>query len=78
MEVNKLKRKQFRKETGAEKFEADVLLSDAEQDPDHSGQLLKKSTDEFQERDVIRLLIEYGKEKMNEKQTVAEYILDEH
>lgn len=77
VEVNMLKRKQFRKETGAEKFEADTLLNDAEQDPDHSKQLLKKSTDEFQERDVIRLLLEYGKERMNETQTVAEYILDE-
>ncbi|HYV90383.1 MAG TPA: DNA primase [Chitinophagales bacterium] len=77
IEVNKLKRKQFRKETGAEKFEADTLHQSAEQLPDHSEQLIKKSGDELQERDIIRLLLEFGKEMMNETTTVAEYILDD-
>lgn len=77
VEVNKLKRKQFRKETGAEKFEADTLHRSAEELPDHSEQWIRKSADELQERDIIRLLLEYGTQMMDETTTVAEFILNE-
>lgn len=77
VEVNKLKRTQFKKGTGAEKFEADTLHKSVEELPDHSEQLVKKSGDELQERDIIRLLLEFGKEKMDDTTTVAEYILDD-
>ncbi|MFI5134796.1 MAG: DNA primase, partial [Chitinophagales bacterium] len=76
-EVNKLRRTKFRKESGAEKFEADALQQSATESPDHSEQLYLERTDELQERDIIRLLLEFGKNKMEEKQTVAEFILEE-
>jgi len=76
-EVNKRRREQFRKESGAEKFEADLLHQSAEQAPDHSEQLYLERTDELQERDIIRLLLEFGKNKMQESLTVAEFILEE-
>lgn len=74
-EVNKIKRKQFNKEAGttydqipAPVSEIAVTQEDAKKQP---------HAEELQERDIVRLLLEYGKLKMSDEQSVAEYILSE-
>ncbi|MCY7411267.1 MAG: toprim domain-containing protein, partial [Chitinophagales bacterium] len=77
VEVNKIKRKQYNKETGATKFETEALHQPIEQTVDHTEQLFQKTADDYQERDIIRLLLDFGKEMMDEETTVAQYILAE-
>ncbi len=77
VEINKLKPKQFRKEPGADKFEAEAMHQPIEQTVDHTEQLFQKTADDYQERDIIRLLLDFGKEMMDEETTVAQYILAE-
>ncbi|MBS1657240.1 MAG: DNA primase [Bacteroidetes bacterium] len=76
-EVNKQRRAKFNKETGAEKFEADALHRELETLPDHREQLYQDRSDELQERDVVRLLLEFGRKEMESAVPVAAYVLNE-
>lgn len=76
-EVNKQRRAKFNKETGAEKFEADALHRESEALPDHREQLYQDRSDELQERDVVRLLLEFGRKEMESAVPVAAYVLNE-
>jgi DNA primase len=76
-EVNKRRRAKFNKESGAEKFEADALHRESETLPDHREQLYQNRSDELQERDVVRLLLEFGRKEMESAVPVAEYVLNE-
>jgi DNA primase len=76
-EMNKLRRNQFKKETGAQNFEADALQQTVTATPDHSDQLKPAPSDELHERDLIRLLLEFGKNNLDESQTVASFVLGE-
>jgi DNA primase len=76
-EVNKRRRVIFNKETGAEKFESDALHRQSEPQPDHREQLYRDRSDERQERDVVRLLLEFGRKEMDGAVSVAEYVLNE-
>jgi DNA primase len=76
-EINKIKRKQFKKETGAPEYEADRLQESLEGTTELSPNRQQANGEELQERDVVRLLLEFGKEKMAEGQSVSEYIISE-
>ncbi|MBA2422653.1 MAG: DNA primase [Chitinophagales bacterium] len=76
-EVNKIKRKQFKKETGAPAFEADRLYDDAseEKSPSQRNEAVEK--DYYQEAGIIKLLLEYGNLEMEDGQKVIDLVLDE-
>jgi DNA primase len=76
-EVNKIKRKQFKKETGAPAFEADRLYDDAseEKSPSQRNETVEK--DYYQEAGIIKLLLEYGNLEMEDGQKVIDLVLDE-
>ncbi len=76
-EVNKIKRKQFKKETDAPAFEADRLYDDAEGEKSHSQKNEAVEKDYYQEAAIIKLLLEYGNMEMDDSQKVADLVLDE-
>jgi DNA primase len=76
-EVNKIKQKQFRKETGAPAFEAQRLYDDAAGSEHHVQNNEAVEKDYYQEAAIIKLLLEYGNMEMNDGQRVADMVLDE-
>lgn len=73
---NKLKRKALQKETTATKSETDDLESTTNIPAEHLQEPLLDFTD-YQEKDVVRLLVLYGDREISEGLTVTEYILSE-
>lgn len=76
-EVNKIKRSQFKKETGAPDFEADRLHQQHAIPEDHSQQQEHAEKDFYQEMGILRLLLEYGEEVLDDGQKVIDLVLDE-
>lgn len=76
-EVNKVKRRQFKRETGAPGYEADRLYDEQSVPEDHSQQQEQQAKDFYQEMGILRLLLEYGEETLEDGQKVIDLVLDE-
>ena len=74
IEVNKVRRKQLMQQTPVESFEAEALQPQIKHPTERSED---NEPDEYQERDVIRLLLEYGSLPMSEDETVASFIFSQ-
>ena len=75
-EVNKIRRRNLKKETGLSDYEAEYISP--EEQVDHQAiQANPSQRFEMQEKDVIRLLLEYGEEPEENGLTVAEMILND-
>ncbi len=75
--VNKFKREKITKEENRQIQAASVLTIAEEKtvEPDNTFSLLTE--DEFQERDLLRVLLEYGLLRWNDEKTMADYIFEE-
>lgn len=77
-EVNKVKRRQLKKETAAPDFEVDALYNQQSQAEDHSQQQQdQQAKDFYQEMGILRLLLEYGEQVLDDGQKVVDVVLDE-
>lgn len=75
--VNKFKREKITKEE-SRKFQATTpppIVGEKTVEPDDTISLLTE--DEFQERDLLRVLLEYGLLQWDEEKTMADYIFEE-
>lgn len=78
VETNKIQRKALQKETSATPEEIKMLEQQA--NPEFSSTqegMYEVGSDEIQEKDVLRLLFDYGQKEFSEGVSVAEYILKE-
>jgi DNA primase len=76
--VNKFKRDKITKEEtrqGHQQAPAEIPSDNAPDETDDIANLFLN--DEYQERDLLRVLLEYGLLQWNEEQTMAEYIFEE-
>lgn len=77
-ETNKVKRKAMQKETTVSKDEAETMEQKASPEFSTAQEgLYEMNSDDFQERDVVRILLEHGQKNFSEGVSVAEYILKE-
>ena len=75
-EVNKITRERISKGTGAPREEVAMVEKQYEQPAPHQ-ETTAGNADEHQERDVIRLLLEYGTKELEEGLSVTQFILSE-
>ncbi len=73
--VNKLKRDRIIKEESRQQSQPIPILTSEEEKQDETAALLQ--SDEFQERDLLRALLEHGLLQWDEEKTMAEHIFEE-
>ncbi|MBA3648194.1 MAG: DNA primase [Chitinophagales bacterium] len=76
IETNKIKRQQLKKESVSAAGEVSSEYDKIDKRPE-SLEITSVSGDNYQERDILRILLEFGTKKMNDDTSVAEYILSE-
>ncbi|HNE51409.1 MAG TPA: toprim domain-containing protein, partial [Chitinophagales bacterium] len=76
-EVNKIRTQLFKKNKELQQEEADALTQYVNIPEEHSQRVAKSPPLYYQEKDIIRILIEHGDQPMEEGLSVAEYIIFE-
>lgn len=77
-ETNKLRRKKYSKENSVSTQDNKILDEQfVVPDSAYQPELLSEFTDDFQERDIVRLLLEFNNLEIEENQTVAQFILSD-
>ncbi len=76
-ETNKIRTQLFRKNIEISQEDATNLIKHVSAEIDHHQQVSKTPHLYFQERDIIRILIEHGDKEMTEEHSVAEYVIFE-
>lgn len=76
-EVNKIRTQLFKKNKELQQEEADAITEFVSIPEDHSQRISKSPPLYYQEKDIIRILIEHGDQPMTEELSVAEYIIFE-
>ena len=76
-EVNKIRTQLFKKNKEIQQDEAAQIVDFIKTEENHSQQLSKTPHLFYQEKDIIRILIEHGNEPMTEEYSVAEYVIFE-
>lgn len=76
-EVNKIRTQLFKKNKELQQDEADAITEFVSIPEDHSQRISKSPPLYYQEKDIIRILIEHGDQPMTEELSVAEYIIFE-
>ena len=75
--VNKFKRDKITKEQSRQTYTAPPIPAVEENAAEISDTLSLLTEDEFQERDLLRVLLEYGLRQWDEEKTMADYIFEE-
>lgn len=76
-EVNKIRTQLFKKNKELQQEEADAITEFVSIPEDHSQRISKSPPLYYQEKDIIRILIEHGDQPMTEELSVAEFIIFE-
>ncbi|MDB5225906.1 MAG: primase [Bacteroidota bacterium] len=76
-ETNKIRTQYFKKTKELNQSEAESITDYVKTDEAHSQVISKTPELYYQEKDIIRILLEHGDKQMTEEQTVAEYIIFE-
>lgn len=76
-ETNKLRTQQFKKSREISEDEQTQINNAVSIEEDHSQPISKIPKLYYQEKDIIRILIEHGDKEMSEEATVAEYVIFE-
>ncbi len=75
--VNKYKREKIEKDERVRPGEANEAQSSGEERPIVDDTILLLSQDELQEKNLVRVLLDFGLKQWDEERTIADYILDE-
>lgn len=76
-ETNKIRTQQFKKSRELSQEEASSINEYIKTEETHTQTVSKTPALYYQEKDIIRILLEHGDKPMNEEHTVAEYIIFE-
>lgn len=77
-EVNKIRTQQFKKSKDLNQQEADAINDFVKVEEDHQQEIVSKTPVlYYQEKDIIRILIEHGDLPMTDEISVAEYVIFE-
>jgi DNA primase len=76
-ETNKIRTQHFKKSREFNQEDATAINDFVKTDEDHTQQISKTPKLYFQEKDIIRILLEHGEKEMTSEHSVAEYVIFE-
>ncbi len=76
-ETNKIRTQHFKKSREFNQEDATAINDFVKTEEDHTQQISKTPKLYFQEKDIIRILLEHGDKEMTEEHSVAEYVIFE-